>query len=208
MLDVPLWQSASLACRPPSPRRTILFFTAAPEGSLSQALAALCGLAAEKSQHQPRAGSLSFQALLHPTAFPAGGGTGMSGHPACSGPAPGRAGGWTQLCHQAQVWPWPHPLKPKLRGQVPKRPRLCPPLLSLRAVGLTGWTGFAAARLLGKATGTPAERRRETLPKRAKLPLPPRLSQEQGEALCPGEPGWRRPRAGDPTAPQPAKTCF
>lgn len=127
----------------------------------------------------------------------------LSGHSAHSSPALGGAGGWTRLCHRAQVWPWPRSLKPEFQGWVPKRPRPCPPLLSPRAVGLTGWTGSAAARWLGKTVGTPAERRRETLPKRAKLPLPPRPSQEQGEAPCPGEPGWRPPRARDPATPQP-----
>lgn len=51
------------------------------------------------------------------------------------------------------------PYRLSLEDEFPKLSWLCPPLLSPHAVGLTGWTGSAAALRLGKAVGTPAERR-------------------------------------------------
>lgn len=81
---------------------------------------AIPGLAGEQSSDWPWAGSLSCQALLHSMAFPGGSGAEMPGHLSCSTPALGSAGGWTWLCHQAQVWLWPHLPEPKFRGRVPK----------------------------------------------------------------------------------------
>lgn len=145
---------------------------------------AIPGLAAGQSPDWPWAGSLSCQALLHPMVFPAGRGAGVPGHPSCSTPAPGSAGGWTRLCHRAQVWPWPRPLKPKFRGQVPKASLAVssPPLPArCRSDGLDRLRSCAST---WKGCGHAC---RETLRNSAetgKTPSSPRTEPRSGARLC------------------------